>query len=294
MDYALDPRLIRSFLMVARIGSVSAAAVELHLTQPALSQHLKQFSALLQTTLFDRVGRRLELTEAWRSLYAELDPLMETLGDVLMRAGRSGTELVEHLRIGAIHSYVQGVVIPAVERLAASHPRLTIEIRELSARDVDRALLDGVIDVGIAFSSDRMKRLEERALFRDTLALVASASVASRLTTPVSIAQLASLPLALLSSGFAMRSQIDAAAARAGLRLRPQVEGPSVDALLGLVAGGRFVTIASPISTRSRPGLVALPLRGPGFERTAAVRLRRGKTPTRGVHALLAAVMKVD
>lgn len=64
---AIDLRLLRSFIATARLGSVTRAANLLHLTQPALSQHLRELRGLMGVQLLDRVGRGVALTPAcWR------------------------------------------------------------------------------------------------------------------------------------------------------------------------------------------------------------------------------------
>jgi hypothetical protein len=65
-DQALRLRHIKCFLQVARVESVSLAAASLNITQPAVSKTIKELEELLQTQLFDRVGRRLQLNEQGR------------------------------------------------------------------------------------------------------------------------------------------------------------------------------------------------------------------------------------
>ncbi|AOZ00985.1 hypothetical protein BKK81_18335 [Cupriavidus sp. USMAHM13] len=289
---ALDLRLLRSLMAVARHGGVTAAADALGLTQPALSQHLRELAAQLGVPLFARVGRTLELTEAGRQLVQALEPVLEQLERVVAGAAAPRRQVTGILRVGAIHTYLSALVMPAVQALLAAHPELEVQVSEFSAAEVDRALLDGQIDLGLAFRehpgprlADAVpKRIARTALFRETLALIAPAP---RLPAPepaMSPRELAALPLALLPRRFAMRRQLDAAAAAAGVQLHPRLEGPSVDALLRAVLGGNLYTVASPLALHvagSRgggfAGLAHLPLALPGFTRTAALHRRHGR-----------------
>jgi LysR family cyn operon transcriptional activator len=80
---AIDLRLLRSFINTARLGSVTKAANAMHLTQPALSQHLRELGTLTGVPLFDRVGRGLSLTAAGADLFREVEPLLLQLDFVL-------------------------------------------------------------------------------------------------------------------------------------------------------------------------------------------------------------------
>jgi len=69
----IDLRLLRSFLVLSRVGSYVRAAQALHISQPALSQQMSDLSAALGVTLFEKVGRRSMLTDTGRGLSRGLE-----------------------------------------------------------------------------------------------------------------------------------------------------------------------------------------------------------------------------
>ncbi|MGT2430327.1 LysR substrate-binding domain-containing protein [Cupriavidus basilensis] len=298
---AMDLRLVRSFMAVARHGSVTAAADSLGLTQPALSQHLRIFAQSLGVPLFGRVGRKLELTDAGRQLVLALEPVLDQLERVIVSAASQHGAVEGTLRIGATHTYLSALVMPAVQALVDAHPGLDIQVFEFAAAEVDRSLLDGQIDLGLAFAKDAPKRIEQVPLFSETLALIAPGHKLPREQETVTLAQLETLPLALLPERFAMRRQIDAAAQAAGIVLRPRLEGPSVEALLRAVLGGRLYTIASPLAlhiagTQRSDGFAGLayaPVAHPGFSRTAALHRRHGRPDSPAATAFMDTLGKV-
>ncbi|WP_438879048.1 LysR family transcriptional regulator, partial [Bacillus cereus group sp. BC5] len=81
------------FIAVARAGSVTRAAARLHLTQPALSQHLRELADLLDVTLFDRVGRGILLTQAGADLFAEVEPILSKLDVTLANVRNRSREV---------------------------------------------------------------------------------------------------------------------------------------------------------------------------------------------------------
>ena len=274
---AIDLRLMRSFVAVARCGSITKAARELHLTQPALSQHLRELNGLLGVPLFDRVGRGIMPTQAGMNLYAELDPLLSKLDLVLTSVADRAHTVQGVLRIGAIDTYARSLVIPGISALLSRHPQLRVSIHEVPAAAIDRRLLDNELDAGVAFSNLSNPDIEQRLLFEEHLGF---AWIGSRPGSPrtISLAEVARHPLALLNQEFAMRIQIDSVFAQADIALDVRVEAANVDSLMRLVQGGRYGTIASRLALPPRSKIGMARIAHAGMSRTAALRWRRGRT----------------
>ncbi|MGG1949214.1 LysR substrate-binding domain-containing protein [Trinickia sp. NRRL B-1857] len=274
---AIDLRLMRSFLAVARAGSVTRAAAELHLTQPALSQHLRELTALMGVALIDRVGRGIALTHAGERLFARLDPLLAQIDLVLTDAVDESRTVHGSLRIGAIETYARALVVPAIASVLTRHPQLRVSVRELPAAVIDRALSDNELDIGVAFSHLSSADIDQRTLFEETLGLAWLASSAGR-KRPVSLQTVARRPLALLNGDFAMRRQIDTVFAKANIALDVRVETANVDSLMRLAENGQHATIASRLALPRGTPLAWAPIADEGLTRIGALRWRKGKT----------------
>lgn len=88
----------RSFVSVYRVGTVSGAAELLHLTQPAVSQHIAALESTLGTTLFQRMPRRMLPTEAGKRLYTRVVNAIETLESIPTRGVLNDVPLL--IRLG--------------------------------------------------------------------------------------------------------------------------------------------------------------------------------------------------
>ena len=88
----------RSFIEVYRVGTVSGAAQVLHLTQPAVSQHLAALESALGNQLFQRTPRRMVPTEAGKRLYSQVVSAIEKLESIPHK--NSTTETPQTIRIG--------------------------------------------------------------------------------------------------------------------------------------------------------------------------------------------------
>lgn len=89
----------RSFVEVYRVGTVSGAAEVLHLTQPAVSQHIAALESTLGVGLFQRMPRRMQPTEAGKRLYNQVVAAIETLESIPTKTGLANAPLL--IRLGA-------------------------------------------------------------------------------------------------------------------------------------------------------------------------------------------------
>lgn len=140
---------LRTFRTVARLGSFSRAAEELHITQPAVSAQIQALEEVLQTKLFDRVGKRFSLSAAG-------EVVLRTADEIHVLLSRMGTELQDlrqlktgHLTIGA--SQVAGVYLlpELIAGFQEQWPGVQINVRIELARRVLDMLLDGEVDCAL-------------------------------------------------------------------------------------------------------------------------------------------------
>ncbi|CAM2157338.1 HTH-type transcriptional regulator CynR [Pararobbsia alpina] len=289
---AIDLRLLRSFVATAKLGSATRAANALHLTQPALSQHLRELANLLDAQLFDRVGRGIALTSAGEHLFRDIEPALDQLDFALTSLQARATEVRGSLRVGAIDTYARALVIPAVTELIAQHPQLRIEVVEIPAPAIDVALLSGDLDVGVAFSLLSNDRIEQRPLFEETLMLIQRRRRNTRLSHRATLAEVARQPLALLNRDFAMRRQIDRVFAAESCALDVRVEAANVDSLMRLAEASELATVASGLAVRDHKRVVVRAIAHGGLKRAAALRWRRGRSASPAVQSFSQALAK--
>ena len=123
----IPPQQLRAFEAVARLGSVTAAAAELHVTQPTVSVQLRELSAAVGEPLFEPAGRKLRLTQAGEAL-------QQTVGELTSCWARFDARLAEihgllrgRLRLAAVTT-AEYFVPDLVGPFAAAHPGVEIEI----------------------------------------------------------------------------------------------------------------------------------------------------------------------
>ncbi|MBX6385531.1 MAG: LysR family transcriptional regulator [Microbispora sp.] len=148
---SLDVVRLRVLVAVARTGTVTAAAQELHYSQPSVSHHLARLEAETGAKLVQRVGRGIRLTEAGRLL-------AERGAEILGRIDAAAEELAAHVglragrvRLAAFPSALGTFVPAAAARLARDHPGLDLRLMEAEPPEALRLLRAGRVDVAVIF-----------------------------------------------------------------------------------------------------------------------------------------------
>ena len=221
----MDLRQLRYFVTVARERNFTRAAEALHVSQPTLSQQIKQLEDALGAPLFDRSGRAVRLTdagEAWmryaRLALQDLDAGARAIHDVATLARG-------HLRLAMTPTFTAYLVGPTIDAFYRRYPGITLSIEEMAQERIEALLAQDRLDLGIAFEMAQSAEVEATPLFSETLELMVGADhplAAHR--RPLRLAEWQHLPLALLSGDFATRQFIDRYCTQQGFRPQVAVE----------------------------------------------------------------------
>src|SRR3954452_23911907 len=175
----LDVRRLRVLRQLALDGTIAGAARSLHMTGPAVSQHLHALEREAGAKLLERDGRTLRLTPAAQTLVAHTEPILAQLQRAQADLDASEARFGDELRVAAFPTAALALLAPAVGKLLAEHPALRVRVDELQPDDALPRLQAGDLDLVIAHSSDRVPRridvsLETPELLREPLWLAVS------------------------------------------------------------------------------------------------------------------------
>lgn len=269
-------RHIQYFLAVAEHQGFTKAAAALHVSQPALSQQVRQLEESLGAQLFDRSGRQTRLTDA---------------GEVYLRyALRAAQELQEGkraihdvgdlsrgtLRVAVTPTFTTYLVGPLVEAFHGRYPNITLNVREVAQEQMEQQLLADELDVGIAFDEVHAQDIDASALLVETLALVVGSQHPLAGKQAIGLKALNAESLILLSKEFATREQIDRYCNTHGIRPRVAMEANVIGALLEVVRRTTLSTLLPAAIARAHPELVAIELGPQRLQRTAVLMQRKG------------------
>ncbi|UNO43588.1 LysR family transcriptional regulator [Streptomyces sp. MST-110588] len=134
------------FAAVAEHGSVSAAAEQLHVTGPAISQHIRRLEREAGCKLVEPSGRGIRLTHAGRVLASSAQKMATVAAHATMDLAAVSGLIAGPLRIGAVASALRSLIPPALVTLTDRHPRLEPEVRDGEAAHLLPELHTGELD----------------------------------------------------------------------------------------------------------------------------------------------------
>lgn len=150
----LDVTRLRVIEAVARLGSVTAAARELHYSQPSVSHHLSRLEAETGAQLLQRVGRGIRLTQAGQLL-------ADRAAEIIGRIDAAGAELSAHVgltagrvRLAGFSSAIGALVPQALATLARRHPGLEVSLTDTHPPEALDLLRAGKVEVAVIFRYD--------------------------------------------------------------------------------------------------------------------------------------------
>ncbi|MEU6933718.1 transcriptional regulator CynR [Streptomyces sp. NPDC046374] len=290
MAAALELRHLRYLLAVAEHGNFTRAAEDLRISQPTLSQQVRQLERTLGVQLLDRSGRTVRLTDAG-AVYAE--HARRALRDLAAaeHAVRDVQDLSSgYLRLGVTPTFTAYLVGPLAAALHTRHPGIGLTLTETTQDRIEAALLADELDLGIAFAGPHPPGIAAAPLFTETLGLVTAAGPGptppgagtgagaspDSAPAPLPVHALADRQLALLSGDFATRAHIDAYLAAHRVAPRITVEANSIQALTEIVRRGPLATVLPDAITHDHPHLTPVPLDPPLPARTVTLLHRQG------------------
>jgi len=239
----MDFKQLRYFVAVYEEGHVGRAAERLSISQPALSQQIRQLEQHLDVTLFERSSKRLLPTLAAHTLYNHALPLLDGLQRAREALGNFKGQALRTLAIGVLQTVHSSLVPQMLERVRTAQPHLVVQIYELSGLEIERRLLSGSLDIGIGYLPPRQPGLHGVPLYEDELTLVVPADHPLREFKKVSIRQAAELPMLLLGEEFQIRQIWQAQLANLGRRPQVQAELNNMAGILDSLPHTQLATV---------------------------------------------------
>jgi DNA-binding transcriptional LysR family regulator len=254
----MDLHQLRTFVAIADAGGVARAATRLNLSQPAASRQMQVLEAELGVQLFDRIGRRVRLTNEGedllrrsRQLLADAQSLRERAR--ALKAGHTGV-----IKIGATPPMIETVLTGFLAGHRQRHPGVAIHITEDGGAGLISRLERG--DVQLAYVPAGDNRFAGRLLYPvHVMAVMREAHPLYR-RGALELSQLANEPLVLLRRGFGSREWFDAACQTAHIRPNILLESSSHNAVVGLAAAGYGIGILPSAVRLPDKGIHAIPL----------------------------------
>jgi LysR family transcriptional regulator, cyn operon transcriptional activator len=286
-------RHIRYFLAIAEHCNFTRAAEALHVSQPTLSQQIKQLEDLLHVQLLDRSGRSIRLTDAGTAYAHYAQRALQEL-----EAGKRAIHDVEELDRGSLRlaiapTFSAYLIGPLLERYNRRYPNITLNILEMTQARMETLLNEDALDIAIAFTDTHTPDIETVVLFVETLAMVVGKShVRAETRAVMTIPEFANESLVLLNEEFVTRHLFDRYCQQHGVAPRITIEVNSIGAVIELVRRGTLATLLPAAIAHEHGDLRVVTLESALPHRTAALLLRKGAYRSAATRAFIALTLE--
>jgi DNA-binding transcriptional LysR family regulator len=267
----LDLPKLRIFAAVARTSSFTRAADELDLRQPTVSQQIQVLERSLRTPLFERMGRRVQLTAAGEALlpYAERLLALATEAETATReaAGLSARTL----RLGAGNTLATYVLPDLLARLRWERPDVVVQVQVGNTEQLIAAVVDNRVELAVVGAPLSHPALEMHAFLRDDLVMIMPPDDEWAERRAISLAELQARTLLLREEGSALQATVTELLRERGIVPERTITLGNLEAIKRCVEAGLGVSVVPELAVRREIAddmLRALPLADVQLRRT--------------------------
>ncbi|MDQ0871857.1 LysR family cyn operon transcriptional activator [Paenibacillus sp. V4I3] len=258
----MEHRLLEYFLAVCEELHFTKAAEKLGISQPTLSQQIRLLEHRVGSPLFQRIGKKIYITEAGeilhkhsRNIFHELDQAQAAINEIQgMQRGR--------LRIGCSGNHLLTATIIAFHAL---YPKIELSVTELATEETKERLLSNQLDIGVVFLPDEDEQFHYIPLYNEQLRLVISDKHPLAQENTIRLTDLSQLPVAMLQKKFYVRQMMDDCCEQTGFEWKPAIELSTLESLLQMAknnVGGAILPQSYVDSIRSS-GIRSIPIIDP-------------------------------
>ncbi|MGV9292442.1 MULTISPECIES: LysR family transcriptional regulator [Amycolatopsis] len=287
---------LRMLRELHRRGTVTAAAAALHYTASAVSQQLAQLERDVGAKLFERLGRRVQLTELGILLTEHAEEILGSVERATLALEEAQGSMSARLTAGVWASVASGLLPTALTALAADYPGIQVRTKELAPEATADAVRDGSLDLSfvIDYSDAPMEwsdGLERAVVAVERMHAAVPAGALPAATVPLDA--LAEHPWILASPKSHFGRAIRIACQRHGFQPKINHEVEEQSTAMAMVGAGLGVTLVSDLGLRllRPPGIDVVAL-APPLLRTVSIAYRRTEIRRPALHLVIAAVQK--
>lgn len=238
--------LYKVFYTVAKCGSLTKAAEELYISQPAVSQSIKQLENQLGISLFNRTHRGMELSaQGGKMIFSKVEEALKLFGEAQTLISQLKTSATGNIRIGASDTIFEYFLADKIVEFHEKYPAVKIELLSGITPETVEDLKAGNCDVGfvnLPIEVDSALKLRGNCMRLNDVFIVSEKykELAGRV---VPIAELKNYPLVMLDKKTVARRSLDNYLKSLGIELNPSIEIEAWDLMKRLVLRGMGVGV---------------------------------------------------
>ena len=239
----LEIRQLRAVLAIARYGSFTRAADDIHISQPGLSLMINQVEETLGLRLFDRTTRQVELTEAGSRLVAAAGRILNDFDEMFTDLSDMASCNQGRISIAALPSLASDFVPRTISRFTNQFPGVKITVQDLLTSPLLNSVANGEVDLGIGLRLGSESDLVFSKIFDDRLVVMMRADHHLGQFEVVEWPDLAGTDFIAMSWDTSVRRLTERTFAALGQTLRPSYEVSFMHTAIAMVNEGLGVTV---------------------------------------------------
>lgn len=286
----MELRQLEYFVAVCKELNFTRASEKLNVSQPSLSQQIKNLEEELGTPLFDRIGKKIAVTEAGEILlthcyrvFHELDQARAALNDL------NGV-LRGKLSIGSVLTEEITLLPSMIIKFKKLYPSIKLSVEGLRTDDIRKKLLENELDLGIVFLPIKNEEFECIPLFTETLSLAVPRTHPIAEQEMVDFATIGELDMILFPKDFYLRKLLDDYCEKAGIYIQPVLEMTTMESIVQMVAEGMGAAVlpSAYMETLQNEKIKQVKLAKPVVQTTIGIAYRKDKYVCAATKAFIA------
>ncbi|MCE5195868.1 MAG: LysR family transcriptional regulator [Negativicutes bacterium] len=232
---------LKVFVTVCEWNSITKAAEQLYLAQPAVSRTIKELETEYDLQLFDRISRHLYLTEAGKNLLGYARPILDLLEEMETNLRSQGS--TGKLRIGASITIGSYFMPDYVRQFKISYPQTAIFVTIDSSETIEKMIAASELDFALIEGVTHLDSIVSETYLDDELVAVCPVNHRFSNAEPIALDQFLAEPFLLREKGSGTRELFDQILAAQNLAVRPIWESTSTTALVNAVSRGLGLSV---------------------------------------------------
>jgi LysR family nitrogen assimilation transcriptional regulator len=260
----MDLKQLEYFVRVAELGSFTRASIALDIAQPALSRQIRLLEVEVRQNLLIRNGRGVTTTESGRLLLEHARGILHQVERTREELDRARGALTGRVALGLPPSLSKVLAVPLIGACRAVLPEARVSIIEGLTATMQELLIAGRLDIALLFNPTPSPDVDATLLLEEDLFLIQRKEDVVGSVKPISLRELAAMPLVIPSRPNAIRTLVEVEMASIGCRPTIALEIDGVAAILDLVADGAGCAVLSANAVRvlgTPAAFVARPIR---------------------------------
>lgn len=282
----MDLRKLEIFVAVAGAGSFSAAAEQIPMAQPAVSIAIRKLEDELQLTLFDRSGRRIQLTAEGERLLQQAQAILQQVEALQASAGSLQQLLQGELSIACPSMLATYFLPDLLSGFLSQYPGLSASVTQAGTEEIEALLLRDEIEVGVTTADATTQELELVPLVNEQMVVCVAEDHPWARRRYLNVKDLHRTPMVVYESGYFIRAQLDALCRQHEIRPELRIQSNFLPLLVRMVKQGVGVTVGLRIMAQQEAGIHGIPL-SPKVSVPMALAKRRGRVISRANQAFL-------